>query len=156
MARFGVPDGRVVQAFRFTLDLTPAQSSCVRRQFGGRRFAHNWAVRTLRADIAAYHATGHQTPKPSLYGLRKRWNSVKAAECVDDQTGQVWWPEVSKEAFADGIAGAVDAYWNWQSSRAGKRRAGRWGFRGSRRRAATGTGSRSPPAPSASSLTAAT
>jgi putative transposase len=31
----------------------------------------------------------------------------------------VWWPECSKEAYADGIAGAVDAYWNWQQSRAG-------------------------------------
>jgi putative transposase len=63
-----------------------------------------------------------------MIGLRKRWNAVKAAECVDTKTGEVWWPQVSKEAFADGIAGAVDAYWNWQKSRAGTRRGRRVGF----------------------------
>jgi putative transposase len=40
----------------------------------------------------------------------------------------VWWPQISKEAFADGIKGAVDAYWNWQSSRTGTRRGRRAGF----------------------------
>lgn len=33
-----------------------------------------------------------------------------------------------KEAYADGIAGAVEAYWNWQTSRAGKRAGKRVGF----------------------------
>ena len=33
----------------------------------------------------------------------------------------MWWPQVSKEAFADGIRGAVDGYWTWQASRAGNR-----------------------------------
>jgi putative transposase len=41
--------------------------------------------------------------------------------CINAVTGQPWWSECSKEAYADGIAGAVDAYWNWQTSRAGKR-----------------------------------
>jgi putative transposase len=41
---------------------------------------------------------------------------------VDAGTGEVWWPQISKEAFGDGIRAAVDAYWNWQSSRAGTRR----------------------------------
>jgi putative transposase len=40
----------------------------------------------------------------------------------------VWWPHVSKEAFADGIRGAVDGYWAWQASRAGKRPGKRAGF----------------------------
>ena len=34
----------------------------------------------------------------------------------------------SKEAYADGIAAAVDAYWNWQQTRAGKRAGKRVGF----------------------------
>lgn len=120
MARFEVPAGWVTQAFRFTLDLTPVQASCIRRQFGGRRKAYNWTVATLRADIEAYHSSGSGSEKPTLFGLRKRWNRVKDSECVTE-TGQVWWPEISKEAFADGIRGAVDAYWNWQTSRSGKR-----------------------------------
>src|SRR5690606_18647794 len=44
------------------------------------------------------------------------------------ETGEVWWPEISKEAFADGIKAAVDAYWNWQTSRAGTRAGRRVGF----------------------------
>lgn len=44
----------------------------MRRQFGGRRYARNWAVRTLKADLARYHAVGEETQKPSLPGLRKR------------------------------------------------------------------------------------
>lgn len=40
----------------------------------------------------------------------------------------MWWPEFSKEAYADGIDGAVEAYWNWQTSRAGTRAGKRVGF----------------------------
>jgi putative transposase len=100
----------------------------VRRPFGGRRYARNWAVRTLKEDLTRYQETGEQTDAPSLAGLRKRWNQVKDTECVDADTGQVWWPQISKEAFADGIKAAVDAYWNWQASRAGNRRGRRVGF----------------------------
>ncbi|TCC37752.1 IS607 family element RNA-guided endonuclease TnpB [Kribbella speibonae] len=128
MARFEIPEGWNVQAFQFALDCTPDQAACLRRQFGGRRRARNWAVGTLMADLARYRETGEDTEKPSLAGLRKRWNRVKDSECIDTETGQVWWPEISKEAFADGIRAAVDAYWNWQTSRAGKRAGRRVGF----------------------------
>jgi hypothetical protein len=40
-ARFEVPEGWSVQAFQFALDCTPEQAACVRRQFGGRRYARN-------------------------------------------------------------------------------------------------------------------
>ena len=100
----------------------------MRRQFGGRRYGRNWAVRTLKEDLTRYRETGEETGTPSLAGLRKRWNQVKDAECVDAGTGQAWWPQISKEAFADGIKAAVDAYWNWQASRAGNRQGRRVGF----------------------------
>lgn len=61
MARFEVPDGWGVQAFAFALDCTPAQEELLRRQFGGRRFARNWAVRTLKDDLDRYRATGEET-----------------------------------------------------------------------------------------------
>jgi len=70
--RFEVPEGWGVQAFQFALDCTPEQAACVRRQFGGRRYARNWAVRTLKSDIDAYRATGAETDKPSFFGLRAR------------------------------------------------------------------------------------
>jgi putative transposase len=128
MGRFVVPDGWTVQAFRFALDCTPEQEACLRRQFGGRRYARNWAVRTLKEDITRYREAGQETEAPSLAGLRKRWNQAKDTECTDAETGEAWWPHISKEAFADGIKGAVDAYWNWHSSRAGTRQGRRAGF----------------------------
>jgi putative transposase len=128
VVRFEVPDGWTVQAFAFALDCTPGQEACLRRQFGGRRYARNWAVRTLKDDITRYREDGQETEKPSLASLRMRWNRAKDAECVDTETGQAWWPEISKEAFSDGIRAAVGGYWNWQQSRAGKRAGKRVGF----------------------------
>ena len=120
-ATFEIPEGWRVQAFRFTLDPSGDQVRSLARHFGARRKAYNWTVAALKADIEAWHATGVATAKPSLRVLRKRWNTVKSDVCVNVETGQVWWPECSKEAYADGIRGAVDAYWNWQSARAGTR-----------------------------------
>ena len=71
---------------------------------------------------------GAGSAPPSRYGLRKAWNQAKQAECVNANTGQVCWPEVSKEAFADGVRGAVDGYWRSQKSRAGQINGRRVGF----------------------------
>jgi putative transposase len=156
MAKFEVPEGWCVQAFRFTLDPTKDQASSLARHFGARRKAYNWTVATLKADIEVWHTAGIETAKPSLRVLRKRWNAVKDDVCVNAETGAVWWPGCSKEAYADGITGAVDAYWNWQSARAGKRAGKRSGSRGSNARAATVTGCVSPPERCGSSPTAGT
>jgi putative transposase len=128
MAKFEVPDGWCVQAFQFTLDLTEDQAAAVARHFGARRKAYNWTVAALKADIVAWRETGVEAAKPSLRVLRKRWNTVKDEVCVNADTGVVWWRECSKEAYADGIDGAVNAYWNWQQSRAGKRDGKSMGF----------------------------
>jgi putative transposase len=125
---FEIPEGWCVQAFGFTLDPTEDQARSLARHFGARRKAYNWTVAALKGDIEAWHATGVQTAKPSLRALRKRWNTVKNDICGNAETGEVWWPECSKEAYADGIAGAVNAYWNWQTSRVGKRAGKRVGF----------------------------
>jgi putative transposase len=121
MARFAIPEGWCVQAFRFTLDPTDEQARSLARHFGARRKAYNWTVASLRADIEAWHTSGIEAEKPSLRVLRKRWNTVKDDLCINAETGVVWWPECSKEAYADGIDGAVHAYWNWQQSRSGLR-----------------------------------
>ena len=128
MATFEIPDGWCVQALRFTLDPTEEQAGSLARHFGARRKAYNWTVGALKADIEAWHAVGVKTAKPSLRVLRKRWNTVKNDVCVNAETAVAWWPECSKEAYADGIAGAVHAYWNWQTSRCGKRAGKRVGF----------------------------
>ncbi len=155
MARkYAAPDGWTLQAFQFALDPTPEQWQVIRRQWGGRRYAYNWAVRTLKADLDAYREgtprsglgdpigtgsdgeplggdpreTGTSKEPPSFYGLRWRWNRAKATECVDGETGEAWWPQISKEAFANGIKDAVDAYWRWQQSRGGELDGRRVGF----------------------------
>src|SRR5579883_1863850 len=62
--RYAAPDGWTLQAFQFALDPTPEQWQTIRRQWGGRRYADNWAVRTLKADLEAYHATGESREPP--------------------------------------------------------------------------------------------
>ncbi len=74
----------------------------------------------MKSDLDHYHETGESGTPPSFYSLRKRWNAEKDTVCVNQTTGEVWWPEVSKEVFADGMRGATDAYWRWQKSRAGQ------------------------------------
>ena len=154
-AAFDIPEGWCVQAFRFTLDPSEDQVKSLARHFGARRRAYNWTVATLKGDIVAWHARGVETAKPSLRVLRKRWNAVKSDVCVSAETGQVWWPECSKEAYADGIAG------RWTRTGTGSPEpvrgpASGLGFRDSNAKAATLTGCASPPERCASSPTAAT
>ena len=85
--------------------------------FGARRFAYNWVVEQLKADLDAYRSTGIEGDVPSLAGMRKRWNACKDVVAVNRADGLPWWRSVSKEAFSTGIADAVDAYWRWQKAR---------------------------------------
>ena len=94
--RFRPPDGWVVQGFSFALDPSDEQLAMIARFFGARRKAYNWTLEQIKAGIDAYEATGVESKRPSLYGLRKRWNAEKSAICVNTETGEVWWSEVSK------------------------------------------------------------
>ena len=117
MAKFEVPEGWGVQAFRFTLDPTEDQARALARHFGARRKAFNWTVATLKADIDAWHATGVETAKPSPAGAAETLEHRQRPRCASTpRPGRCGGRECSKEAYADGIAGAVDAYWNWQHS----------------------------------------
>lgn len=42
----------VMQAYRFALDPTPTQSRDLERHAGAARFAFNWALATVRANLA--------------------------------------------------------------------------------------------------------
>lgn len=129
MARkYTPPQGWVVQGLSFALDPAGEQWSTAAQFFGARRKAFNWTVEHITTDIERFKATGMSTTAPSLFGLRKIWNVEKSSVCVNADTGEVWWPEISKEVFADGIKGAVDAYWRWQKSRAGTLKGRRVGF----------------------------
>jgi putative transposase len=126
--KFVPTEGRTLQAFQFALDLTDDQAVSVARHFGARRKTYNWTVAAIKADIEAYNAHGVESEPPSFIGLRNLWNAEKSSLCVNAETGETWWREVSKEAFATGVADAVDAYWRWQKSRAGKLKGRRVGF----------------------------
>ena len=113
MARFEIPDGWTVQAFQFALDCSPEQAACARRQFGGRRYGRNWAVRTLKEDLNRYRETGEETDAPSLAGLRKRWNQVKDTECVDADAGSGVVAQIMHGGVSSNgpIKAAGDGYW---------------------------------------------
>ena len=61
--------------FSFAIDPTDEQLAIIARFFGARRKAYNWALEQIKAGIDAYHATA-ESKRPSLYGLRKRWNAT--------------------------------------------------------------------------------
>ena len=107
---------RTLQAFSFALDPTPEQEAAIRRHFGARRYAYNWTVAEIRRELDLYRECGVSFGPPSLYRLRRRWNRDKHRVALDAE-GNPWWIEVSKEAFSNGIADAVSAYWRWQKSR---------------------------------------
>jgi putative transposase len=130
MARFEVPDGWVVQAYRFALDPTPAQARGLASHAGGARFAHNHVLALVKAVMdqrGAERSYGidEQELTPvlgwSLPALRKVWNQRKTA-CAP------WWGENSKEAYntgLDALARGLDA---WSKSRTGQRAGKRVGF----------------------------
>lgn len=114
----------MVQAYQFALDPTPEQDTTLRSHCGGRRFAFNWGLAQVKADLAQREAertygidTEELTPSLnwSAYSLRKTWNRAK------DHIAP-WWAENSKEAYASGLANLATALGNWNDSRTGKRR----------------------------------
>ncbi|WP_084486083.1 IS607 family element RNA-guided endonuclease TnpB [Nocardia beijingensis] len=125
-----VPLTFVVQAYRFALDPTADQVAMLRSHCGAQRFAFNWALRLISANLrqrAAERSYGIDetdlTPALgwSAYELRKRWNQAK---------GEIapWWWENSKEAYSSGIANLSIALTNWSTSSSGDRRGPRVRF----------------------------
>ncbi|MGW5667777.1 IS607 family element RNA-guided endonuclease TnpB, partial [Micromonospora sp. NPDC003776] len=121
---------RSVQAYRFALDLTPAQERAVLAHAGAARVAYNWALARVKAVMdqrAAERSYG--TPEElltpalgwNLAALRKAWNQAKSDVAP-------WWPECSKEAFNTGLDNLARGLKNWSDSRAGKRAGRRVGF----------------------------
>lgn len=122
-AATGKPDGRVVRAYQFALDPTPAQAKQLRSHCGAQRFAFNWGLRLVKANLdqrlaeRSYQiAERDLTPllSWSAYTLRKVFNQVKCEVAP-------WWHENSKEAYSSGLANLSVALSNWAASRSGNR-----------------------------------
>jgi putative transposase len=117
--RFAIPDGWVARGFRFEVQPTTSeQPGRIAQSFGGRRFAYNWTLAQVKANLDA-HAADPAVPLLAwnFYELRRAWNQAK------DQVAP-WWRCSSKEAYASGIADLVTALGNWSDAKTG-RRAGR-------------------------------
>ena len=121
--RFAIPDGWVARGFRLEVEPTsPCQPQRIAQAFGGRRFAYNWALAQVKANLDAQAADPAVAPLPwDFYALRKRWNQAKHQVAP-------WWRCASKEAYASGIADLVAALGNWSDAKAGRRAGGRVGF----------------------------
>jgi len=120
----------VMRAYRFALDPTPRQVRDLERHAGAARFAYNWALATVKANLsqraaeATYDiAADELTPALmwNLPALRRAWNQAK------DEVAP-WWTECSKEAFNTGLDGVARALRNFRDSRAGKRAGRTVGF----------------------------
>jgi putative transposase len=120
----------VHQAYRFALDPTPVQERELASHCGAARFAYNWALAAVKANLDQRQAErcydiGEDAPTPalgwSLPALRRVWNQAK-------QQVAPWWRECSKEAFNTGLDGVARGLKNWSDSRNGKRAGRKMGF----------------------------
>jgi IS605 OrfB family transposase len=121
---------KTIQAYRFALDLTPAQERMVLAHAGAARVAHNWALARVKAVMdqrtaeRSYGLPDDQLTESlswSLPALRKAWNAAKAQAAP-------WWPDVSKEAFNTGLDALARGLKNFCDSRSGKRAGRAVGF----------------------------
>jgi putative transposase len=120
----------VIQAYRFALDPSPVQERMLRSHCGAQRFAYNWGLALVKANLDQRHAEASYgltadgvTPAVSwsAYSLRKLWNQVKDIVAP-------WWAENSKEAYSSGVANLATALGNWHKSRTGTRAGRSLGF----------------------------
>ena len=122
--KFAIPDGWVARGFTFEVEWPddPEAASKVRSHFGARRFAYNWALDRVKADMQAEKSDpSHQSVPWNLYALQKRFNADKPAIAP-------WWREGSKEAYSTGIADLCTALKSFSESKSGKHKGRAVGF----------------------------
>jgi putative transposase len=114
--RYEIPEGWVARGWRFEVETTtPSQRALIAQHFGARRFAYNWALAQVRANLDARAANPSVPPLSwTLPILRKAWNQAK------DEVAP-WWPACSKDTYACGIADLVAALHAWSASKRGRR-----------------------------------
>lgn len=119
-----LPTGWMVTAAKFEVEWPADEDRCalVRSHFGARRFAFNWGLARVKADLDAKAVDPeHESVDWDLGSLRKAWNQSK---------GEVapWWATNSKECYSAGLADLAQALSNWGNSKHGHRQGRRVGF----------------------------
>jgi putative transposase len=108
---------KVVQAYRFALDPTPAQERMLRSHAGAARFGWNWGLAKCQERYAA------EGKWYSAAELHKLWNAEKKAD-----PGLAWWSENSKCAYQEAFRNLDRALRDYVKSRKGGRKGRRLGF----------------------------
>jgi len=118
-----VPPGWMVTGAVFEVEWPkePERRSLIWSHFGARRFAKNWAIEQVKADLEAKKNPDHTSIPWTLQDLRKRWNQLKDEKAP-------WWAVNSKECYSAGIKDAVRALQNWSDSKHGTRNGKQVGF----------------------------
>lgn len=128
--------GDDLRAYRFALDLTPAQLRAVAEHAGAARWAYNHALaakfaalKKRQAVIAELVAAGidarvaaRQAPRiPMKPQIQKDLNAVKGDSRIGVDGLCPWWWTVSTYAFQSAMIDADQAWQNWMSSLTGQR-----------------------------------
>lgn len=108
---------KVTQAYRFALDVTPAQERALRSHAGAARFAWNWGLVKCRER---YAAEGRWYSAAELHRL---WNAEKKAD-----PALSWWGENSKCAYQEAFRDLDRALKDFIKSKKGQRKGKRLGF----------------------------
>ncbi|WP_301123551.1 IS607 family element RNA-guided endonuclease TnpB [Mycolicibacterium fortuitum] len=119
-----MPSGWTVTAAKFEVEwpVEPERAGLVRSHFGARRFAYNWGLARIKADMNAKVAdSDHDSVSWEQGALRKVWNRAK------DEVAP-WWAVNSKECYSSGLADLAQGLANWKASRTGKRKGRQVGF----------------------------
>lgn len=114
----------MIRAYLFALDPTEAQAEAFRSHCGAQRFAYNWGLDQIKANLGqreaerSYGIAEDDLTPPvswSAYSLRRAWNQAKAEAAP-------WWADNSKEAYSSGLANLSTALTNWRESKTGRRK----------------------------------
>jgi putative transposase len=121
---FEVPDGWVPRGFVFEVETTGLeQPAKVAQAFGARRYAYNWALRQVKANLDARTADPTVLPLAwNLYDLRKAWNQAKQGAVHHRRNAPGTRPPPSQPAGdrQAPIQGEHPAGWSGWSSTAGR------------------------------------
>jgi putative transposase len=108
---------KVIQAYKFALNQTPADERGCRSHAGASRFAWNWGLAKCKER---YEAEGKWY---SAIDLHKLWNAEKKAD-----PALAWWSENSKCAYQEAFRDLERALRDFVASKKGERGGRRVGF----------------------------